>query len=117
LGLVRLWRASTQDTVWAIGTADLEPDGAPEVWAASYDHSLYLFSHEGNMRWNFRVQAPVYTALSTDLDQDGRPEFFLGSDDNRVYLLDADGSLRGTYVATGRVTHVGMAWWPCWIMP
>jgi len=109
LGLVRLWRASTQDTVWAIGTADLEPDGAPEVWAASYDHSLYLFSHEGNMRWNFRVQAPVYTALSTDLDQDGRPEFFLGSDDNRVYLLDADGSLRGTYVATGRVTHLAVA--------
>lgn len=109
LGLVRLWRAPTQDTVWTLGTADVEPDGSLEVWAASYDHEFYLFSGDGTVRWTFRAAAPLYAAVSADANRDGRPEFFLGGDDNRVYALDADGNLLGTYAATGRVTHLAVA--------
>ncbi|MGC8873895.1 MAG: CapA family protein, partial [Chloroflexia bacterium] len=109
LGLVRLWRTATQDTVWALGAADVEPDGLLEVWAASYDHAFYLLSADGTVRWAFRTKAPLYAALSADTDRDGRPEFYLGGDDNQVYVLDADGNLVGTTATTGRVTHLAVA--------
>ncbi len=108
LGLRRLWRTATEDTVWAMGTTDLQGDGRPEVWAASYDHRFYLLRATGEISWTFSTAAPLYTALPADLDGDGRDEFLLGGDDNTLYALNGDGSKRWSASLGGRITHLAV---------
>ncbi len=106
LGLWRLWRTATEDTVWAMGVADLQGDGRPEIWAASYDHRFYLIRPTGEISWTFSTAAPLYTALPADLDGDGRTEFLLGGDDNTLYALNGYGQERWAAPLGGRITHL-----------
>ncbi|MGC8960672.1 MAG: CapA family protein, partial [Chloroflexia bacterium] len=108
LGLRRIWRAATEDTVWAMGATDLQGDGRPELWAASYDHRFYLLRATGEISWTFSAAAPLYTALPADLDGDGRSEFLLGGDDNTLYALNGDGSRRWSIPLGGRITHLAV---------
>ncbi len=106
LGLRRIWRTATEDTVWAMGTADLQRDGRPEVWAASYDHRFYLVRPTGEISWTFATAAPLYTTLPADLEGDGRVEFLLGGDDAILHALEGDGSERWSSPLGGRITHL-----------
>lgn len=106
LGLATRWRGSAQDSIWSIGTVDVEGDGQWETWAASYDHHFYLFDATGEQRWSYDAGAPIYTAQSALLNRAGQSAFLLGCDDNTVQLLTADGTVRWTYPTTGRVTHL-----------
>ena len=47
MGLVGSWRATTVDSVAAIGSVDVEGDGQEEVWAASRDRYFYLLDAAG----------------------------------------------------------------------
>jgi poly-gamma-glutamate capsule biosynthesis protein CapA/YwtB (metallophosphatase superfamily) len=106
LGLVRLWRTATGDSVWDIGVTDIEGDRRPEVWAASYDHSLYLITATGGISWSFATAGPIYAAVTTDLEGDGRPDFLVGGDDNTVRAISGSGAALWSYRAGGRVTHL-----------
>jgi poly-gamma-glutamate capsule biosynthesis protein CapA/YwtB (metallophosphatase superfamily)/outer membrane protein assembly factor BamB len=108
LGLQRFWRAATNDTVWQVGAVDVEGDGKMEIYAASYDHSLYLLNGDGTVRWSYATTAPVYAALPGDLDGDGRPEFLCGGDDGAVHAVGSDGQERWSYSMGGRVTHLAV---------
>jgi len=106
LGLRRLFRTAAEDTVWAMGVTDLQEDGRPEVWAASYDHRFYLLRATGEISWTFSTAAPLYAALPADLDGDGRAEFLLGGDDNTLHALAPNGSERWSTPLGGRITHL-----------
>ncbi len=108
LGLTRMWRAATGDTVWEIGTLDLQGDGSSEVWAASYDHTFYLLRPTGEISRSYATAAPLYAAVSADLDGDGRMELLCGGDDTMVYALGNDLSARWSYPADGRITHLAV---------
>ena len=106
LGLARLWRTATADTVWSVGPVDMEGDGRPEVYAASYDYSLYLLEVSGTVRWSYPTTAPLHAAAPYDLDGDGRPELLCGGDDGAVHAVNGDSSERWSLALGGRVTHV-----------
>ena len=108
LGLRRFWRAAAEDTVWAMGATDLQGDGRPEIWAASYDHRFYLLRATGEISWTFSANAPLYTALPADLDGDGRAEFLVGGDDNTLYAVSGDGNKRWSAPLGGRITHLAV---------
>lgn len=108
LGLTRMWRAATDDTVWEIGALDLQGDGSSEVWAASYDHAFYLLRSTGEISRSYMTAAPLYAAASADLDGDGRPEFLCGGDDATVYALGSALEARWSYPTDGRVTHIAV---------
>ncbi len=106
LGLVRLWRTATGDTVWDLVAADIAGDGRPEVWAASYDHSLYLITATGGISWSVPSPGPLYAAAPADLDGDGRPELLIGGDGNVVQAVSRAGATLWSYRAGSRVTHL-----------
>jgi hypothetical protein len=79
----------------AVGAADVDADGFPEIFATTPDHRVKCFEHDGVLKWTSESLAAHeirtdYPAIS-DMDHDGVPEVIYG----RVILSSADGKVRG----------------------
>jgi hypothetical protein len=99
--------------------ADLDGDGAPEIIAPSYDHSVYAWNRSGSLRWRRFLEDTLWSSpVVADIDRDGRPEIVLGGDiyagnnihqpyGGLVWVLKRDGS---TYPGYPRSTPGQTVW-------
>lgn len=96
-GSSELWAITDQKIYGqsAVGAADVDGDGYPEIFATTPDHRVKCFEHDGALKWTSESLAAHeirtdYPAIS-DMDHDGVPEVIYG----RVILSSADGKVRG----------------------
>lgn len=61
--------------------ADVNRDGRNDIIAASYDHSVYAWSHGGTLLWRSFLYDTLWSSPAVvDLDRNGTPEVVLGGD-------------------------------------
>jgi hypothetical protein len=103
------WAFETEARVTAVGAADLDGDGLPEIAIGTADNQLYVLENDGDLAWRYEAGGAISAVVMADLDGDGRAEVVAGSSDGAVILLDDAGQPAWTFRAEGTAI-VGLAW-------
>lgn len=84
------WKVSTPGFPFDLAVADVDSDGADEVFVASADGTLYAIDHDGSPLWRFAQHAPLFQVAVTT-DEEGNRVIATGGVGQVVHLLDAAG--------------------------
>ena len=97
----------TQQGNKVICTYDLNNSGEQQIITASPDNCVYVYTREGEKRWQYDdIDGQVRALCARDIDGDGHAEVIAGSEDRNVYVLDYQGHLKWRYRTPHRVLAV-----------
>jgi hypothetical protein len=95
------WSFETEARVTALGAADLDGDGLPEIVVGTADNQLYVLENDGNLAWRCEAGDVISAVALADWDADGRAEVVMASADGAVSLLDDAGQPAWTFRTAG----------------
>jgi outer membrane protein assembly factor BamB len=98
------WSFETEARVTALGAADLDGDGLPEIVVGTADNQLYVLENDGDLAWRYEAGGAISAVALADLDADGQVEVVAASADGAVSLLDDTGQPAWTFRAEGTAT-------------
>ncbi len=108
------WSFETEARVTALGAADLDGDGLPEIVVGTADNQLYVLANDGGLVWRYEAGGAISAVTLADLDADGQAEVVVASTDGDVSVLDDAGQPTWTFrtAGTGTLGQVQVAL-PC----
>lgn len=100
-----LWKAQTGGSFPNdLEVSDLNGDGRDETLVASADGSLYVFDHNGVLKWKFPGELPLMTVCA--VTSENKKLILTGGTEKKIYLLSSDGQLINTYNAGYVVRYI-----------
>ncbi len=104
------WSFETEARVTALGAADLDGDGWPEIAVGTSDNQLYVLETDGGLVWRHEAGGVISAIALADLNGDGRAQVVVGSADGTVSRLDDAGKPVWTFMAAGTAGVGGAIW-------
>jgi outer membrane protein assembly factor BamB len=104
------WSFETEARVTAIGTADLDGDGLPEIAVGTAENQLYVLENDGGLVWRYEAGGAISAVALADLNGDGWAQVVVGSADGMVSHLDDVGKPVWTFAVAGTASVAGTIW-------
>jgi lambda-carrageenase len=106
LGVNLIWKNQINQALpLDLDVEDLDGDGREEMLLASADGTLYVFDHNGELRWRFECEAPMIQVRAL-IGKSGRPTILAGGIDKRLYALSPDGDVLKSLEFDYPVRHI-----------
>ena len=83
-----------------------EEEKGPVIIAGSIKNTVYAYTKNGTVLWQYTTQDRVRAVCIKDIDGDGQVEIVIGSEDRNVHVLDSKGHLRWRYWLPRRLLAV-----------